>query len=106
MDDIIKIMVNEYDKGKVTYNKYHVAIGTKKRNFMWFYPRKKEGYVHFNIKVGQENLDYAKNLLEEPGIPFNIRKKNLVAVMLQRKDFKEQNEKTTEMILKVLELYS
>jgi len=105
MDDIINIIKNEYEEGKVTYNKHHIALGTKKRNFMWFHPRKKEGYVHFNIKVGQENLDYAKNLLEEAGIPFNIRKRNLLAVMLQRKDFKEHTDKITEMILKALELY-
>jgi len=106
MDDMVDIVKSEYNEAKVTYNKHHVALGTRKRNFMWFHPRKKEGYIHFNIKVGSENQDYAKNLLEEIGIPFNVLKKNVLAIMLQRNDFKEHNDQISEMILKVLQLYS
>jgi hypothetical protein len=106
MDDIIEIVKKAYPDGRITYNKSHVALGTKKRNFIWFHPRKKEGYCHFNLRVGQENFDYAKELLEEVGIPFNVLKKDRLAIMLQRDDLKENNDKITEMVLKVLELYS
>jgi len=92
VDQIIEIIQTEYSSPKVTYNKNHIAIGTHRRNFMWCHPRKKEGYCHFDIKVGNENLDRIKTILDDAELSYNNRKKDIIAISLHLKDLKEQRE--------------
>ena len=56
IDEMISIAQKEYPNTKVTYNKYHVALGTMKRQYMWIEPRKSASNCHFNIKIGKENI--------------------------------------------------
>jgi hypothetical protein len=106
MDDIMSIARKAYPELKVTYNKHHVAMGTQRRNFMWFHPRKREGYCHFDIRVGRDNLESAKSDLEEIGIPFTPRKEDILSVALQLQDFKQHGGKLSELINKALVSYS
>lgn len=32
---------------RITYNKHHIAVGTARRNFSWYHPRKKRGLLPF-----------------------------------------------------------
>ncbi len=98
MDEIINIAKDEYNDSKVTYNKHHVALGTQRRNCIWFHPRKKEGYCHVMIKIAKENLSDVKKSLEEIGISFNIRKEDVLAIAIQTKQLKAQNEKFEEIV--------
>ena len=106
MDDIIDIVKGKYDNTRVTYNKYHVALGTRRRNIISFHPRKREGYCHLEIKVGYDNLDDTKNILEEIGISFSPRKKDKLAMILLMNDFEEHKEKITEILENAISAYS
>lgn len=105
MDELINIAGNVEPNKRVTYNKHHVALGTQKRNFCWFHPRKKEGYCHFDIRVGKDNIDNAKELLEITGIPFSHRKEDLFALAVQRKVFEDNKPMITEIFEKAVESY-
>lgn len=70
MDELIAITKDTCPNQRVTYNKYHISLGTQRKNFAWFYPRKKEGYCYFDIIVGNENVEKTKETLQEAGIPF------------------------------------
>ena len=70
MDDVILVTKSTCADQRITYNRYHVALGTQKRNFMWFHPRKRE-YCYLEIRVGNENIEKAKTILEGVGISFN-----------------------------------
>jgi hypothetical protein len=106
MDGMIKIAKNDYEECRVTYNKTHIALGTQRRNFLWFHPRKKEGYCHFAIKVGKDNLDDSKELLEEIGISFTARKEDILAISIQTKELEENEEKIKGIIAKAIISYS
>ena len=106
MDEIIGIIKKLDWQPRVTYNKHHIALGTPKRNFCWFHPRKKEGYCHFEIRVGKENLDTAKAILEEAGVPFNHKKEDLIALSIHMRPFSEYKEKLSELIRGAWEVYS
>ena len=106
VDDIIEITKADYNQAKVTYNKHHIALGTQKRNFIWFHPRKKEGYCHLEIKTGKDNLDFAKEILEEIGTPFTLRKEDVLAISLQMSNFKKHKEKFEGIIKRSLEAFS
>ena len=60
---------------KVTYNKGHIAVGTQRRNFAWFHPKKKETYCHFDIRVGEGNVDKIKELLDNAEMAFSKKKR-------------------------------
>lgn len=92
MDEMINMINSKYESPRVTYNKHHVAVGTLKRNFIWFHPRKRAGYCHFDIKVGRENLEEVKSRFEEMAISFNNRKDDILAVSIQTKELKDNME--------------
>lgn len=73
MEQLMAITKGVCPDQKVTYNKYHISLGTSRRNFAWFYPRKKEGYCYFDIMVGNENIEKVKESLQEAGIPFTYK---------------------------------
>ena len=101
MDSLSEIAQNHYSDLKTTYNKHHVAIGTQLRNFMWFHPRKKKGYVYFDVRVTDDTLEPLKNILDEAAISYNLKGRNLGVPML-KKDFKENNEKIVDLITKAM----
>jgi hypothetical protein len=98
MDDIITLLNQTTPNVKVTYNKYHIAVGTTRRNFIWFYPRKKENYLHLEIKTGKDNLESIKATLEEIGISFNPRNDDILSLMIQKADIKQHGQKLTEIL--------
>jgi hypothetical protein len=105
--DKVKDMSDEiYPNSRFTYNKYHVAWGTSRRNIMWYRPRKKEGYCHFEIKVGFDNIDKTQDILENIGISFTPRKKDKFSIYLQTNDVEEHSTEITEIIKKAIEFYS
>lgn len=106
MDDMIKIVSEDYSDPRITYNKHHVAYGTIKRNFIWFHPRKRAGYCHFDIKVGKENIDNSKSVLEDAGISFNLRKVDILSVSIQAKELKENKDKIKELFIMALSNFS
>ena len=106
MDGMIEIAKNEYEECRVTYNKHHIALGTQRRNFLWFHPRKKEGYCYLSIKVGKDNLNDSKELLEEIGISFTARKDDILAISIQTKELEENKENIKEVIAKAIISYS
>lgn len=106
LDEMIKLISETYQNPKVTYNKHHIAIGTLKQNFLWFNPRKKEGYCYMQIKVGNENAEKAKMLFEEIEISFNQRKEDLFAFPMYLKELNENKEKIGELMAIALGQFS
>lgn len=92
MDELISLTKEICDDQKLTYNKHHVALGTQRKNFAWFHPRKTEGYCQFNIKVGRENVGKVKEILGKAGIPFSPKKDDEFGIPLQVATFKSHRE--------------
>ena len=93
VDELVTLTKEIYDSPRVTYNKHHIALGTQRKNFAWFHPRKKEGYCYFDIRVGKENIAKVKGIFEEAGIPFNPKKKTSLEFLC-----KPQFSKTTKQL--------
>ena len=92
MDELISLTKDVCDNQKVTYNKYHIALGTQRRNFAWFYPRKREGYCYFEIIVGSEKVDKIKKTLEEAGMPFEHKGDDLFGFRMLYSVFNDKRE--------------
>lgn len=105
LDKIIDLNQNSYKETKVTYNKHHVAIGTMLKNFMWVRPRKTKGYCHIEILVGNDELEEAKNIFEEIGETYTVRRDKILAFSITSESFKRNTEVLANLILSKLEKY-
>lgn len=105
MDQLIEISKEICKDQRVTYNKHHVALGTQRKNYAWFHPRKKEGYCYFDIGVGEENNDKVKKVLEEAGIPFNPKGEGYFGFPLQEAVFKNNKEVISKIFRDSCELH-
>jgi hypothetical protein len=103
MDDLIAL--TQCDEQRITYNKTHVALGTSRRNFAWFHPRKTEGYCLFNIKVGKEFIDAFRESLGKEGISFTLHKEDELGIPLQTNVFKNNKELIAKLFQDTVALY-
>lgn len=83
---------------RMTYNKYHIALGTSGYNFAWFYPRKKIANSHVNIKVGIDNRPELLKKLEDAGIEAENHRRDQIRLHVGTKDIQEH----TSLIVEVL----
>jgi hypothetical protein len=51
-DGCLKLLPQPADL-RVTYNKKHIALGTRKQNFSWFTPRKQQRHCYVRVRVGE-----------------------------------------------------
>lgn len=92
MDALVETTKEVYPDIRITYNKHHIALGTQRKNFAWFHPRKREGYCQFNIRVGKNNIDKTKEALAEAAVPFTIRKDDIFSIPLPESIYKQHKE--------------
>ena len=90
---------------RVTYNKYHIALGTQRQNFCWLHPRKKQIHCHGDVDVGA-NTDKAKTILEQAGVAFTAREQGLLAFTLSTKDLEEKREALKQIFALAIKEYS
>ena len=60
--EIIQIFKALYQEGKITYNKWHIALGTVQRNCIWLRPRK-SNYIKVEIKLNDEDVEDITNII-------------------------------------------
>ena len=102
MNEIIKISKQIKNDIKITYNKYHIALGTPRLNCVWFYLRK-NNYCSINLRVNEEYVEEVKNQLEEIGALRTQRERGtytLINISLK----KENLHNNKEVLIKVLEV--
>jgi hypothetical protein len=68
MDEIVKSFHDSGVDPRLTYNRGHVALGTKGYNFCWFRPRKTPGFCHIQFRPGAENREKALKALQVSGV--------------------------------------
>ncbi len=104
MDSFIEIAKEKYAGTRVTYNKHHVAMGTDRRNYMWFHPGKNPS-IRFEIKLEREDIEVIGNLLEEQGVGYSVRKETEFSISVNQQDFNKHKELLKQIIHKAIEIY-
>lgn len=105
MDKITQVSVDKYPNTRITYNKHHIAVGTERRNFMWFYPRKSP-FCRFKIKLDREEVEELSVNLEQLGISFSVRKEDEIAISINLTEYKKHKELVEAIVVKSIQLYS
>ncbi len=104
MDEIIEMAKEIYNDIRITYNKHHIAVGTITRNFMWIRPRKTNGYIHMEILVGNENIEAAKEILEQMGLTYSVRKERKITFAITQPVFHKHKEKIAQLLQMAIDL--
>ena len=109
VNDIIKVSKESYEDLKITYNKYHIALGTTKRNCIWIHPRKNK-YINISIKILNESLEDLGTNLNEIGITpreFSRRRETInLAFPIKENTIERYKENLKGILKKVLDMSS
>jgi hypothetical protein len=68
MDSIVSSLKAGGMEPRITYNRYHIAVGTTGYNFGWFYPRKTIGHCYVECRVGADARESILTSLQEAGV--------------------------------------
>jgi hypothetical protein len=90
VDKIVSLLRVNSTEPRVTYNRYHMALGTSGRNFCWFYPRKR--FCRMRLRIGAEVRDAILSSLEEGGIDASARRTDGVVFPLTVKSIDEHQQ--------------
>jgi hypothetical protein len=91
LDRMISLVPTGSGPVRVTYNKYHVAVGSSGQNFLWLHPRKNASHLHMHLRIeGPERAAFLQEL-ETAGIFSGPRGKE-VKMRLSEAELKTHEE--------------
>jgi len=68
VDRMLSLVPSTVGAPRVTFNKYHIAVGTTGQNFLWLHPRKNALHLHMHLKIEGEARPAMLQRLEAAGI--------------------------------------
>jgi hypothetical protein len=99
VDRIVAMVPTTNGPPRVTYNKFHIALGTTGYNFCWFHPRRSASHCHVEMRVGNETRDAIVEKLEEAGISAGLSRRNSIKLKLTTKELDENETIIKEAIV-------
>jgi hypothetical protein len=96
MDRVIELITKAGLQPRVTYNKYHVAVGTSGYNFLWLRPRKEASYCPITFRNESSERDEVIARLREAGLDAAPRGPAEIRLRLTRKECEEHSRLLTE----------
>jgi hypothetical protein len=77
VDRLIGLLPGTPGSARITYNKYHIAVGTTGQNFLWCHPRKSTPHLHTHLRLNEDQRAQALQDLEVAGIYSGSRGKEI-----------------------------
>jgi hypothetical protein len=99
VDRIVAMVPTTNGPPRVTYNKFHIALGTTGYNFCWFHPRRSASHCHVEMRVGNETRDAIVEKLEEAGISAGLSRRNSIKLKVTTKELDENETIIKEAIV-------
>ncbi len=97
VDGLVSLIPVSGHQARVTYNKYHIAVGTSARNFLWCHPRKNAIHCHVELLMGGDERTEWIRKLDEVGIAAGPRGR-VMKLRVTAKDIKEQREILSSLV--------
>jgi hypothetical protein len=92
MDKIVSSLRTDSIEPRLTYNRYHIAMGTTGYNFCWFHPRKSLGNCHVELRVSSETRDALLASLQSKGIDASPRRADIITFSATTKGLSEHSD--------------
>ncbi len=97
VDRLLSMIPSTSGAARVTYNKYHIAVGTTGQNFLWLHPRKNASHVHMHLKLDGAARATLLEKLEAAGIYSGARGKE-IKVRLSANELSDQEPLVKEVL--------
>jgi hypothetical protein len=98
MDKIIAGLKLSGIEPRLSYNKYHVALGSTGNNFCWFHPRKTPGFCHIDFKLSSEIRDQRLEQFQKAGIDASARGTERITFSVNNKTVDERLSPIIEIL--------
>jgi len=98
MDKVVEMLAKAGVRPRVTYNKFHVALGTTGYQFAWFHPRKAAPYCPMNLRNEATERDRAIARLREVGLDAAPRSTADLRLRLTARECEEYSALITEVL--------
>lgn len=82
VDQCVALLATGGKKPRLTYNKFHIAVGGVRQNFCWFHPRKAQSHCHFHLRTSEANQQSILRELQGAGIDAVARRKDQIRVVV------------------------
>ena len=105
VEAIRSLTPNKNGEPRITFNRYHIALGTSGYNFCWFHPRRVASHCHMHIKVGTEKRQTLTESLDAAGIEAENQGRSSIRLGLSVKDIQEHRD-VIEEVIRVAEEWS
>lgn len=83
---------------RITFNKFHIALGTTGYNFCTFHPRRAASHCHMHVKVGADNRQKIIERFEDAGVEAGSHGRASIRLRLSVKDIQEHRELISDVI--------
>jgi len=98
MDKIVAGLKSSGIEPRLSYNKYHIALGSSGNNFCWFHPRKTPGFCHIDFKLSSESRDNQLAQFQKDGIDASARGTERVTFSISNKTLDDRIGSIVEML--------
>ncbi len=98
VDQCIGLLRTDGRNPRITYNKYHIAIGGVRQNFCWLHPRKERAHCLVDLKVGESNREQVISRLEEAGISASNAGNASIRMALTLREIKEHESPLRDVL--------
>ena len=102
---VVDELIAMVPQARVTYNKYHIALGTVGYNFCWLHPRRTSGHCLVELRVGEEKASELVHQLEDAGISVSIYRRHSLKLKITAKELSQSSEQIKAAI-GIAELWS
>jgi hypothetical protein len=89
VNSISALIPTEKGTPRLTYNKFHIALGTLGYNFCWFHPRSATPHCHMQVKVEADKRPDIIERLEKDGIDADNHGRSSIRLKLTAKDIED-----------------
>lgn len=97
VDRMLSLVPSGSGPARVTYNKYHIALGTTGQNFLWLHPRKSASHLHMHLKLDGQPRTTMLQKLEGAGIYSGPRGKE-IKLRLSAKELSDHESLVRELV--------
>ena len=100
VDQVVAMVPVGNGAPRITYNKFHIALGTTGFNFCWFHPRKTASHCLVDVKTWGDDRDAIIARLVDAGVSAKAGRSDAIALRVTGRELQENSA----LIREVLEL--
>ncbi len=98
VDRVVSLIPVASGQPRLTYNKFHIALGTSGYNFCWFHPRKTASHCLVDVKTWGDDRDAIVSRLVDAGVSAKGMRADTIALRVTGREVDENGDLLREIL--------